>query len=194
MQTLQNRSTGHSRKGCAAYGDGSRRNPCLRLLPLLLSAVLLTGCPQAAPARKKQVRIGITLYDQYDTFLSEMMDSFQKEVSRKRTEEDLEITTDVYNASFSQTTQNSQVEDMIRSGCDVILVNLVDRTSPTQIIDAARNADVPVIFFNRELVPEDLLMWEKLYYVGADAWQSGVMEGELAAALCRDPAAGVDRN
>ena len=36
-------------------------------------------------------------------------------------------------------------------------------------------------FLNRELVTEDLERWSELYYVGADASQSGVLEGEIAA-------------
>ena len=39
--------------------------------------------------------------------------------------------------------------------------------------------------FNRELVEEDLERWDKLYYVGADAKESGVLQGELAAAYLK---------
>ena len=70
---------------------------------------------------------------------------------------------------------------MISDGCNVICVNLVDRTEPKTIIDMAEKNDVPVIFFNRELVAEDLERWDKLYYVGAKAFESGIMEGEIAA-------------
>lgn len=37
--------------------------------------------------------------------------------------------------------------------------------------------DIPIIFFNREPVDEDLNRWDKLYYVGAKAKQSGQMQG-----------------
>lgn len=84
-------------------------------------------------------------------------------------------------ASQSQLTQNEQVKSLIEKGCDVICVNLVDRTEPTTITDLAESKQVPIIFFNRELVAEDLERWSELYYVGADALQSGVFEGELAA-------------
>ena len=63
----------------------------------------------------------------------------------------------------------------------MICVNLVDRTEPTTITDMAEKNDVPIIFFNRELVTEDLERWKKLYYVGADAIGSGIIQGELAA-------------
>lgn len=35
---------------------------------------------------------------------------------------------------------------MITEGCDVICVNLVDRTDPTAIIDLAEKNNIPVIF------------------------------------------------
>ena len=38
-----------------------------------------------------------------------------------------------------------------------------------------------VIFFNREPVYEDIMQWDKLYYVGGDAAQSGTLQGEIAA-------------
>lgn len=156
----------------------------------------LTGCSRTEerPARKNQLKIGVTLYDQYDVFLSEMMNSFNNAVFSKRAETGEEIIVETYNAKQSQPAQNGQVDEMIQDGCDVICVNLVDRTAPSDIIDAARKADVPIIFFNRELVEEDLLQWKKLYYVGANAYESGRMQGELAADAVQDPERKVDKN
>ena len=75
---------------------------------------------------------------------------------------------------------------MIDAGCDVLCVNLVDRTAPSNIVRMARQNDIPVIFFNREPVQEDLLQWDKLFYVGCDAAQSGEMQGEIAAEYIRN--------
>ena len=43
----------------------------------------------------------------------------------------------------------------------MICVNLVDRTEPTTITDMAEKNNIPIIFFNRELVAEDLERWSK---------------------------------
>lgn len=75
----------------------------------------------------------------------------------------------------------------------MVCVNLVDRTEPTTITDLAENNNVPIIFFNRELVAEDLERWKDLYYVGADASESGTLEGELAADAFKENAA-MDKN
>lgn len=75
----------------------------------------------------------------------------------------------------------------------MVCVNLVDRTEPTTITDLAENNNVPIIFFNRELVAEDLERWKDLYYVGADASESGTLEGELAADAFKENA-DMDKN
>ena len=105
----------------------------------------------------------------------------------------METTVTVRDAAGSQRTQNDQVKALIDEGSNVLCINLVDRADPSEIIDLARENDVPVIFFNREPVAEDMMQWEKLYYVGADAKQSGVMQVELAAELIHSDSR-VDRN
>ncbi|MFQ8841440.1 MAG: hypothetical protein ACLR8P_11475 [Clostridium fessum] len=39
--------------------------------------------------------------------------------------------------------------------------------------------DAGAVFFNREPVEEDMKRWEHLYYVGADAKESAVLEGQI---------------
>ena len=44
-------------------------------------------------------------------------------------------------------------------------------------------ADIPAIFFNREPVSEDMQRWDKLYYVGSDPSESGMMQGNIVVNL-----------
>ncbi|MBQ7430941.1 MAG: galactose ABC transporter substrate-binding protein [Butyrivibrio sp.] len=162
------------------------------VLVLSLMSALFSGCNFSKDDTVTQIKIGVTLYDQYDTYLGQLMNSFNEFVAESRKNGN-DIIVSVYDASNSQTKQNDQVKEMIEAGCQVICVNLVDRTDPSIIIDMARKAEVPIIFFNRELVESDLMQWEKLYYVGADAFESGIMQGELASeAISRDKR--IDKN
>ncbi|ETP72195.1 ABC-type sugar transport system, periplasmic component [Lachnospiraceae bacterium JC7] len=144
------------------------------------------------PETDGEIKIGVTVYDQYDTFISSILEDLNEDVLKARNETGRGIVLETYNSAQSQATQDDQVEEMIKDGCDVICVNLVDRTAPSNIIDTARNADVPIVFFNRELVDEDMHRWDKLYYVGADAFLSGIMQGELAVDVIREK--NVDKN
>lgn len=178
-------------------GKSRRNRQKSRLAVFLLVAVMtagLTGCADAGEKRVSSIKIGVSVYDQYDTFIAQIMDSFEDCVKEKEAQTGVSISMDIQNAAGSQSEQNSQVEDFINSGCNVICVNLVDRTDPTMIIDRAKSADVPVIFFNRELVEEDLERWEKLYYVGAVALESGIMQGEIVAEAYNKEPQRLDKN
>ncbi len=94
----------------------------------------------------------------------------------------------------NQMTQNSQAERMIGLNCDVLCVNMVDRSAASGVIDKAIEADTPIVFFNREPVSEDMKRWEKLYYVGADAKESAVLEGRsslMPTGRIRHPLTGI---
>ena len=155
-----------------------------RFLTWILVVLLLfslSACKTSEKRReKKKIKIGITLYDSHDTFITGYMSAFDKEVAEKRAE-GYEVDVLRFNAEGSQSLQNEQVEEMLQNSCDVLCINLVDRTAPSEIIDMAKKKNTPVVFFNRELVEEDLYRWNQLYYVGADAKQSGILQGELVA-------------
>lgn len=148
---------------------------------LCLMLVFLSGCNNTGKEEKKSIKIGVTLYDKHDTFVSQMMEVFVEYTAKKEAETGTMINVEIYSAESDQSTQNEQVEMMLNDGCDVICVNLVDRTEPTTIIDMAENKGIPIIFFNRELVEEDLERWDQVYYVGASAFESGIMQGTIAA-------------
>lgn len=152
----------------------------------------LWGCEKQDLPSEQAIYIGVTYYDQSDTFLNELLECFKKEI-RKLESQDKKVTMTIQGAGGSQKTQNDQVKELIAGGCNVLCVNLVDRTDPSEIIDLARDYDIPLIFFNREPVAEDMQQWDKLYYVGADAQESGTMQGEIAAdVIKKNPQ--IDRN
>lgn len=156
------------------------------LIILCLVAGLFIGAGgREQETEKKRIYIGVACYDQKDTYLGELIEAFKTECSEYK-EQGYDISMTVMDAANSQRTQNDQVEELINNGCDVLCVNLYDRTVPSQIIDAAKEKNIPIIFFNREPVEEDLRQWDKLYYVGADAKESGQMQGELAAEIVND--------
>lgn len=169
----------------------------IRLLPVItFTAALTVGC-SAIPGQEeeaKSLKIGISVYDQYDTFISEEISQLKAYAKEKELEWDITITVEVQDANKVQLTQNDQMDDFIRRDFDIACINLVDRTDASSIIEKAKTANVPVIFFNRELVEEDLQRWDQLYYVGADAFESGVIQGEILAEACEKDFASVDRN
>lgn len=155
-------------------------------MTLMASSVL--GCDsQKVPESPTQIRIGVTVYDGYDTYVTSIIQNMSDWCKEKEKDTGIIITLDIADAGGSQLTQNDQVEKFIAKDYDAICVNLVDRTDPTMIIDKARAADVPVVFFNRELVKEDLERWDKLFYVGARPEVSGRLQAKIIIDELSDP-------
>ena len=170
-----------------------KRRVAVLLSATIGSAVLvLSGCSGKSDQTEKTLRVGVITYTQDDPFINALADKLKENLKSMETE-DMKITVSVKNGNDDQQDQNDIVEEMIDAGCDVLCINLVDRTAPSRIIRMARNEDIPVIFFNREPVREDLMQWDQLYYVGAEAKQSGQMQGQLAAAYIKEHP-DVDRN
>lgn len=152
----------------------------------------LCACESQQLSGEDKVRVGVAYYNQSDTFLNELIACFKEELQSFESD-DLEVTVTVRDAAGSQRTQDDQVKEMLDAGCNVLCVNLVDRADPSEIIDLARERDIPIIFFKREPVAEDLMQQDGLYYVGAEAEESGIMQGELAVDAIRQNDR-IDRN
>jgi len=166
------------------------------IIGTLLAGILISGCGNSTRKEEslKDIKIGITVYNQYDTFVSEMMDEVMAYAEEMEEKYEISITLEVLNASSNQVTQNDQMDYFIERECDIVCVNLVDRTDASTIIERGKSANLPIIFFNRELVEEDLQRWDKLYYVGADAFESGIIQGEVLIKKLESDFASVDKN
>jgi methyl-galactoside transport system substrate-binding protein len=144
------------------------------LFVLLCCVVLLSfGACGGSGGNSGQPTIGVAIYKFDDTFMSYTRNAIQTNAQGKAALE-------VVDSQNAQATQNDQVDSFLTKKLSAIAINPVDRTAAATIIDKAQAKDVPVVFFNREPLPEDMNKWNKVYYVGAKAEQSGSMQGEIA--------------
>jgi methyl-galactoside transport system substrate-binding protein len=131
-----------------------------------------TGGAQA-PGGAQDKTVGVAVYKFDDTFMTAVRNSIQTAAEGK-------VKVDVVDSQNSQPTQNDQVDLFVSKGYAALAINPVDRTAATAILDKAKNANIPVVFFNREPLPEDMQKWDKVYYVGAKAEESGMLQGQIA--------------
>lgn len=161
-----------------------------------ITSLFLTSCTRPFPSEERiqNIKIGISVYDEYDTFISEMVKQITQICKEKEKNTGVVISLDIVSAAGSQMTQNDQIERFADKGYDAVCVNLVDRTDASTIIEKAKSVDMPVVFFNRELVEEDLERWDKLYYVGTIPEESGNMQGEIVLSACQNDFEAIDKN
>lgn len=81
---------------------------------------------------------------------------------------------DLQYASNDVQTQVSQVENMISSGADVLVIAAIEGSSLGEALDMAKSANIPVIAYDRLLMNSDAVS----YYATFDNYMVGTKQGE----------------
>lgn len=170
-----------------------------QILAIILAAVTLllplSACDSNQGGGKVEtIKIGVAVYRKDDTFLSSLCSFLEQIAKSKELASGKKIVVNIVDGQSSQALQTDQVNKFISQSYDVICVNMVDRTAAAVIVDKAKAANIPVIFFNREPVEEDLRMWSHAFYVGADAAESGRLQGEIIAKIFKENPGHIDKN
>ncbi len=94
---------------------------------------------------------------------------------------------DVQYASNDVQTQVSQIENMISSGADVLVIAAIEGSSLGEALDMAKDANIPVIAYDRLLMNSDAVS----YYATFDNYMVGTVQGQyIVDTLDLDNAAG----
>jgi len=159
-----------------------------KTLAILLSAVmvlaLLAGCGDknndkggnAGNTDASTLDVGVFYYDFSDVYISSVrnsMDSQFKALGIKYTN---------YDGGSNQAQQTDQINTAIANGANLLIVNIVETSSPDaaqNAADAAKAAGIPIIFFNREVADEVVNSYEKCAFVGTNAPEAGHMQGQM---------------
>lgn len=80
-----------------------------------------------------------------------------------------------------QSKQNDQIDVLISKGVKALAINLVDPAAAPVVIEKAKEAEIPVVFYNKEPSKEALASYDKAYYVGTDSKESGIIQGDIIA-------------
>ncbi len=165
-----------------------------KILAVLMAAAMIaaatTGCGSsssssaatsgaasgaASTASAKDVYIGSCIYKFDDTFMTGVRNA----MTARATE--LGAKLDLVDSQNKQATQSEQVDTYITKGVNALAINPVDLTAAAPLIEKAKAASLPIVFLNRQPSDTDIASYDKAYYVGADAKQSGTMSGEIIA-------------
>jgi methyl-galactoside transport system substrate-binding protein len=148
-----------------------RKSVFIALILAMCISITIIGCAKKTTGLPDIV---VAIYKLDDTFISNTPNAIEANAQGKATL----TTVDSQNA---QPTQNDQVDQFISQGMKAIAINPVDPAAAGAIIDKAKAANIPVVFFYREPLVEDMAKWDKLYYVGSKAQEAGAIQGEILA-------------
>ena len=148
----------------------------IALVLVLTMALSLAACGGSGSSSKKDGEVAVFWYTFGDTYLSSVRAALNTALTNAG------VKYQDYDANGSQTTQTEQIQTAITKGASVLVVNIVDASSDdaTQaIVDMAKNANTPLVFFNRSVSEEIVSAYDKAAYVGTDYTQAGHLQGEM---------------
>jgi D-xylose transport system substrate-binding protein len=131
----------------------------------LVLVLLLTGCAKSGGAHK--IKIGLSL----DTLKEERWQHDRDLFVAHATELGAEVL--VQAANNDETLQNSQAENLLTEGVDVLVVVPHNGKTAATIVDAAHKAGVPVIAYDRLINDSDLDL-----YISFDNVKVGEMQAD----------------
>ena len=153
-----------------------------RILSALLCAAMVvtvfTGCGAGS---KGGTKVGVAMPTKDLQRWNQDGANMEKELQAAGYEVDLQY------ASNDVQTQVSQIENMISSGCDVLVVAAIEGSSLGEAMDMAKSKNIPVIAYDRLIMNSDAVS----YYATFDNYMVGTKQGEyVVKALDLDNAAG----
>ena len=157
-----------------------------RILALALTAVMALGlaaCGNSSSNSSNNASggsdaegalptVGVLIYKYDDTYISTVRNAIEADLDGKA-----EII--MQDGKGDQATQNDQLDVMIEKGVDVLCVNMVDAKAAQGVVDKAKEAGIPTIFFNREPDTEVVKSYDKSIFIGTNAADAGKMQGDI---------------
>jgi methyl-galactoside transport system substrate-binding protein len=146
----------------------------LSLVSIAMLALTLTSCKRTDEA------VPLVLYNGADPYIMQFKDHINEYAEGR-------LTMEVYDSQNSQLLQNEIIEEILREDPRILIVNPVDRLGAYTIIEQAKERNIPVIFINREPLPEDMARYDQVYYIGAPAATGAIIQAEMVSELFGSP-------
>ena len=170
-----------------------RRIPFIRPLLVMAITLALTSLLGACSASNKSsgARSGgsestvftaaIFYYDYDDVYIGSVRNALTADLASHQ------IAYQEYDADHDQMTQNTQIDKAIRNGADILVVNIVNSGSAERsdvICQKAKQAGIPIVFFNRPIEEQGyegviLNYYENIAFVGTDSAEAGHLQGQM---------------
>lgn len=145
----------------------------LLIFILVLAAVIGSACSCGC---RQEGEVSVFYYSFSDTYISGVRGAMDKML------DEAGVYYHNYDANSSQATQTEQIDTAIAKGSTMLIVNIVDSGSDDAartIVEKAKSANIPLIFFNRSVKEDIVKSYEKCVFVGTDYEMAGKMQGDL---------------
>lgn len=148
----------------------------LKKLLIVVLALCLALPAFSSCGNKDNADVHVFYYTYSDTYISTVRSSLDAALKKAG------VSFQDHDGNNNQTTQTEQIQTAITKGAKLLVVNVVTTGSDDAaggIVSLAKNAGIPVIFFNREVSDNVVNSYDKCVFIGTDATEAGKLQGDM---------------
>ena len=168
---------------------GCTSKPAESVAPAESAAAAESAAPAPAPA--SDLKVGVFYYNFADVYSTTVRTAMDAKLDA------LGVDYDNYDGNTNQPQQIDQINTAISNGVNLLIVNIVETSSPDSAqmaCDAAKAAGIPIIFFNREVDNSVIDSYDMAAFVGTNAPEAGHLQGQMIADFLLENYDAVDLN
>lgn len=156
------------------------------LLITFFTLISISGC-----SLRTDAAVHVFYYTYSDTYISTVRSALDNALSAAG------ISYQDHDSANSQATQTEQIQTAITKGAKLLVVNIVTTGSDDaakKLTELAKSADIPIIFFNREVSADVVNDYEKCAFIGTDSAEAGSLQGDMIGNYVTENFKSVDLN
>lgn len=145
------------------------------VLLVLLLAFSLCSC--SSNDTEEKIRIGVCFADAQNSPSS----TYQNDLLIALQQAGFQATS--VDGKNDQTRQSRQIKNFLSENYSLLLIEPVIADAAEEIVTQLKSAGVPAVFINREPSTDVMASWDRICYIGCDAIQPGILQGQLVLNL-----------
>ena len=148
----------------------------LKIFAIIITLSLVLGSFVGCANKNDDADVHVFYYTYSDPYISTVRSSLDSALDGAG------IKYQDHDGNNNQTTQTEQIQTAITKGAKLLVVNIVTTGSDDAangIISLAKDAGIPVIFFNREVSDGVVKSYDKCAFIGTDASEAGKLQGDM---------------
>lgn len=152
----------------------------VKLKKIFLNILIFFVITMLFACGKRIIKVGLLIDSDTNVYVNSIIEEIKTNINS-------EYELIIYNADNSQNKQNEQFLSLIEENTNLFIVSLVDRLAANTYVEKCKTLDKAIVFFNKEPLKDDIISYEKAYYVGYNIEKLGLYQSKMVQSLFMNP-------
>lgn len=158
-----------------------RRALIITIITVMMTTILAGNGEKVTSSSKsfsvrQPIKIALFVKDITDDYLI----AISKYLKDKQEESNGKVEVAFYDSKLSPAIEKENMDRVIKEGVSLLVVDMADARNIQEVINKAKENNLPIIIFNREPLTLDAIKsYDRALFIGLDSKQAGALQGNL---------------